>query len=96
MPSLRTEVSSDPEFVRQITPENTARDIDRVRAAGAEKFNFYASTFGTAVEMTYRSLFDHRTTRMWLDSPVPPTRHMPTVDGDLEANDTKDTAPFVN
>ncbi|MFE5852663.1 alpha/beta fold hydrolase [Streptomyces sp. NPDC056500] len=87
----------DPEFVRQITPENAARDIDRFRKAlGTEKINFYGSSFGTAIGMAYRALFDRRTERMWLDSPVPPTRHLPTMDAGMESNGTKDTAPFVN
>ncbi|WP_329025992.1 alpha/beta fold hydrolase [Streptomyces sp. NBC_00690] len=87
----------DPEFVRQITPENAARDIDRFRKAlGTKKINFYGSSFGTAIGMAYRALFDRRTERMWLDSPVPPTRHLPTMDAGMESNGTKDTAPFVN
>ncbi|MFE0423288.1 alpha/beta fold hydrolase [Streptomyces sp. NPDC058953] len=87
----------DPEFVRQITPENAARDIDRFRAAlGTEKINFYGSSFGTAIGMAYRALFDRRTERMWLDSPVPPTRHLPTMEADQEASSTEDTAPFVD
>ncbi|MER6915022.1 alpha/beta fold hydrolase [Streptomyces sp. NPDC000594] len=86
----------DPGFVRQITPENAARDIDRFRAAlGAEKINFYGASFGTAIGMAYRALFDRRTERMWLDSPVPPTRHLPTMEGDMESGSAQESAPFV-
>ncbi|MER5772205.1 alpha/beta fold hydrolase [Streptomyces sp. NPDC001985] len=86
----------DPAFVRQITPENAARDIDRLRAAlGAEKINFYGASFGTAIGMAYHSLFDRRTERMWLDSVMPPTRHWPTMDAETEASGRGSAAPFV-
>ncbi|MFD4832060.1 alpha/beta fold hydrolase [Streptomyces uncialis] len=86
----------DPTFVRQITPENAARDIDRLRAAlGAEKINFYGASFGTAIGMAYRSLFDRHTKRMWLDSVMPPTVHWPTMDGETEAVGSRSTAPFL-
>ncbi len=86
----------DPEFVRQITPENAARDIDRLRAAlGTEKISFYGSSFGTAVGLAYRSLFDRRTERMWLDSVMPPKRHWPTMDGESEVIAKPVAAAFV-
>ncbi|WP_186768181.1 alpha/beta fold hydrolase [Streptomyces qinzhouensis] len=86
----------DPEFVRQITPENAARDIDRLRTAlGTEKLSFHGASFGTAVGLAYRSLFDHRTERMWLDSVMPPKRHWPTMDTEMEAPGKADFAPFV-
>ncbi|MFI2212381.1 alpha/beta fold hydrolase [Streptomyces sp. NPDC020141] len=86
----------DPAFVRQITPENAARDIDRLRVAlGAEKINFYGASFGTAIGMAYRALFDRRTERMWLDSVMPPTRHWPTMDRETEAVGGESTPPFV-
>ncbi|WP_190123838.1 alpha/beta fold hydrolase [Streptomyces inusitatus] len=86
----------DPKFVRQITPENAARDIDRLRAAlGVERISFYGASFGTAVGMAYHSLFDRRTERMWLDSVMPPTRHWPTMDAETEAVGRGSTAPFV-
>ncbi|WP_051856277.1 alpha/beta fold hydrolase [Streptomyces sp. NRRL B-1347] len=87
---------ADPEFARQITPENAARDIDRLRTAlGAEKVNFYGTSFTTAVGMAYRSLFDARTERMWLDSIVPPTRHWPTMDADSEAVGKKGIDSYI-
>ncbi|MEO3977813.1 alpha/beta fold hydrolase [Streptomyces sp. CAU 1734] len=86
----------DPEFVRQITPENAARDIDRLRAAlGAEKINFYGASFGTAIGMAHHSLFDRRTERMWLDSVVPPKRDWPAMDAGTEAAGKVYGAPFV-
>ncbi|MEU5977901.1 alpha/beta fold hydrolase [Streptomyces sp. NPDC047315] len=87
----------DPEFVRQLTPENAARDIDRLRAAlGTEKISYYGTSFGTAIGMAYRSLFDRRTERMWLDSVMPPTgRHWPTLDGEIEAVGKKSGTPML-
>ncbi|MGV9316085.1 alpha/beta fold hydrolase [Streptomyces sp. NPDC003691] len=86
----------DREFARQLTPENTARDIDRLRAAlGAEKISFYGASFGTAVGLAYRSLFDRRTERVWLDSVMPPTRHWPTMDRETEAVGQEEGTPFV-
>ncbi|MGA4844252.1 alpha/beta fold hydrolase [Streptomyces sp. G45] len=88
--------AADPDFVRQLTPENVARDIDRLRSAlGSRKVNFYGASFGTAVGMAYRSLFDARTERMWLDSVMPPTRHWPTMDGATEAVGEEAVASFV-
>ncbi|MEW1551245.1 alpha/beta hydrolase [Streptomyces tsukubensis] len=86
----------DPEFVRQMTPENAARDIDRLRAAlGTEEISFYGASFGTAVGLAYRSLFDRRTERMWLDSVMPPTRHWPTMDAEMEGAGNAEFAPFL-
>ncbi|WP_331745399.1 alpha/beta fold hydrolase [Streptomyces mirabilis] len=53
--------AKDPEFVRQLTPANAARDIDSFRQAlGASKIDLYGVSFSTAVGMAYRSLFDDR------------------------------------
>ncbi|MBW4720335.1 alpha/beta fold hydrolase [Saccharothrix obliqua] len=63
----------DPAFVRQLTTANIARDVDAIRAAlGVEKIGFYGVSYGTAVGVAYRSLFDRRVDRMWLDSVMPP------------------------
>lgn len=76
----------DPEFVRQLTPANVARDIDTLRTAlGASKIDFYGVSFDTATGLAYRSLFDNRVERMWLDSVMPPVFDHSTMDGDIEA-----------
>ncbi|MGW4101623.1 alpha/beta fold hydrolase [Streptomyces sp. NPDC004976] len=78
--------AKDPEFVRQLTPANAARDIDSFRQAiGASKINFYGVSFSTSVGMAYRSLFDDRVHRMWLDSVMPPVLDHSAMDGDVEA-----------
>ncbi|MDI6521830.1 alpha/beta fold hydrolase [Streptomyces coelicoflavus] len=79
-------VAKDPEFVRQLTPANTARDIDSFRRAlGASEIDFYGVSFSTAAGMAYRSLFDHRVHRMWLGSVMPPVLDHSAMDGDIEA-----------
>ncbi|MBP2478646.1 pimeloyl-ACP methyl ester carboxylesterase [Crossiella equi] len=66
--------ATDPEFYRQLTPSNVARDLDRVReAVGERKLGFYGVSFGTTIGQRYRALFDSRVDRMWLDSGMPPT-----------------------
>ncbi|MFF8908774.1 alpha/beta fold hydrolase [Streptomyces olivaceoviridis] len=76
----------DPDFVRQLTPANIARDIDTLRnALGAEKIDFFGESFDTATGLAYRSLFDERVNRMWLDSPVPPVFDHSAMDGAIEA-----------
>jgi pimeloyl-ACP methyl ester carboxylesterase len=78
--------ASDPDFVRQLTPANVARDIDSLRQAlGAAKMNFYGASFDTAIGLSYRSLFDDRVDHMWLDSVMPPVFDHSVMDGDIEA-----------
>lgn len=56
-----------------ITTANTARDMDRVRAAlGEAKISFYGRSYGTYLGAVYASLFPGRTDRMVLDSGVDP------------------------
>ncbi|MBL7260090.1 alpha/beta hydrolase [Paractinoplanes lichenicola] len=64
--------ASDPQGrLRHISTANTARDLDRVRAALGEKTaSFYGASYGTALGATYVSLFPKTTDRIVLDSNV--------------------------
>jgi pimeloyl-ACP methyl ester carboxylesterase len=54
-----------------ITTGNTARDMDRVRAAmGDAKLNYFGFSYGTFLGSTYASLFPNRYRAMVLDGPV--------------------------
>lgn len=58
-----------------ITTANTARDIDRIRAAlGERKISYYGGSYGSYLGAVYASLFPRRTDRMVLDSAVDPTK----------------------
>ncbi|WP_067651315.1 alpha/beta hydrolase [Nocardia harenae] len=57
--------------LRHITTANTARDLDRIRAAlGEEKASFLGYSYGTALGAAYASLFPDRADRVVLDSNV--------------------------
>ncbi|WUR57936.1 alpha/beta hydrolase [Micromonospora chokoriensis] len=57
--------------LRHITTANTARDLDRVRAAlGEKKASYYGASYGTALGATYVSLFPETTDRIVFDSNV--------------------------
>lgn len=56
-----------------ITTANTARDMDRIRAAlGAAKISYYGESYGTYLGAVYTALFPHRGDRIVLDSSLPP------------------------
>jgi pimeloyl-ACP methyl ester carboxylesterase len=58
-----------------ITTANTARDIDRIRAAlGEQKVNYLGYSYGTYLGAVYAELFPQRTDRFVLDSVVHPRR----------------------
>ncbi|PRY37987.1 TAP-like protein [Umezawaea tangerina] len=64
---------SDPEFLRQLTTENVARDLDLVRAALHErKLSFLGVSWGTWLGAVYRSEFPASAGRVFLDSVAPP------------------------
>lgn len=89
-------VAKDPEFARQLTPANAARDLDMLRQAlGVPQIDYYGVSFSTAVGLAYRSLFDDRVHRMWLDSVMPPVFDHSTMDGDVEALGKRDFDGFV-
>lgn len=55
--------------------EDTARDMDYIRAAlGEEQLSFLGYSWGTALGMTYATLFPERVNRMVLDSIVHPSQ----------------------
>ncbi|GAA0996143.1 alpha/beta hydrolase [Nocardiopsis tropica] len=50
---------------------NTARDMDRIRAAlGEERTSFFGVSYGTALGSAYASMFPERTDRIVLDSNI--------------------------
>jgi pimeloyl-ACP methyl ester carboxylesterase len=63
----------DPAFLTQLTTENVARDLDRIRAGLRErKLNFLGVSWGTWLGAVYRSAFPASVGRMFLDSVAPP------------------------
>ncbi|WP_408610026.1 alpha/beta fold hydrolase [Gordonia insulae] len=65
---------ADPGYVRTITTENTARDIESVRRAlGVDKVSLYGISYGTLLMSTYATLFPQHTDRLVLDSGVDPS-----------------------
>ena len=58
-----------------ISTANTARDMDRIRAAlGEPKMSYLGYSYGTYLGAVYATLFPSRTDRVILDSAVDPTR----------------------
>ena len=76
----------DPEFTRNLTVTNVAKDMDRIRIAlGESKVGFYGVSWGTELGSVYRSLFDGNVDRMLLDSVVAPTGDLRMMDDDTFA-----------
>lgn len=72
---------SDPDFLGQLTTENVARDLDRVRAAlGERKLNFLGVSWGTWLGVVYRGLHPDRVGRMFLDSVAIPRFSVPAFE----------------
>lgn len=62
-----------PGYPRTITTENTARDIEVVRAAlGYPTLSLYGASYGALLMATYATLFPARVDRLILDSAVNP------------------------
>ncbi|OEU90443.1 hydrolase [Streptomyces abyssalis] len=58
-------------LLRHLTTANTARDLDRIRAAlGEEKTSYLGYSYGTALGAAYASMFPERSDRIVLDSNV--------------------------
>jgi pimeloyl-ACP methyl ester carboxylesterase len=56
-----------------MTTQNTARDLDSIRAAfGVRQISYYAFSYGTYLGQVYATLFPDRVRRMVLDSTVDP------------------------
>lgn len=65
--------ASTPAYLRTITTENTARDIEVVRRLlGEQKVSLYGISYGTLLMSTYATLFPRHTDRLVLDSGVNP------------------------
>ncbi|MGW0810049.1 alpha/beta hydrolase [Nonomuraea sp. NPDC002799] len=61
-------------FLPHLTTENSARDMDSIRAAlGEEKISYLGFSYGTYLGGVYATLFPHRVRRMVMDSTVDPT-----------------------
>jgi pimeloyl-ACP methyl ester carboxylesterase len=59
------------DVLRYLSTKNTARDMDRVRAAmGESRLNYFGFSYGTFLGSTYASLFPNRYRAMVLDGPV--------------------------
>ncbi|MDP4511600.1 alpha/beta hydrolase [Nonomuraea sp. G32] len=57
-----------------LTTENSARDMDTIRAAlGEEKISYLGYSYGTYLGAVYATLFPHRVKRLVMDSIVDPT-----------------------
>ncbi|MBH0778675.1 alpha/beta hydrolase [Nocardia bovistercoris] len=64
---------SPPGYRDTVTTENTARDMDAVRAAlGLRRVNFLGVSYGTYLGAVYATMFGARVDRMVLDSNVNP------------------------
>ncbi|RII22184.1 Tripeptidyl aminopeptidase precursor [Streptomyces sp. YIM 130001] len=58
-------------LLRHVTTANTARDLDRIRAAlGEEKTSFLGYSYGTALGAAYASMFPEQSDRIVLDSNI--------------------------
>ncbi|MER7701908.1 alpha/beta hydrolase [Kitasatospora sp. NPDC097605] len=66
-------LAGDRELIRQTTTANTARDLDRIRAAlGESKISYRAASYGTYLGVVYAELFPGRADRFVLDANVSP------------------------
>lgn len=64
---------AQPGYLPTITTENTARDMDAVRAAlGLDRIDFLGVSYGTYLGAVYASLFPQHVDKMVLDSNVNP------------------------
>ncbi|MFB7830505.1 alpha/beta fold hydrolase [Streptomyces sp. NPDC056056] len=81
-------IAKDPALALSISMENAARDMDRIRQVlGFDKINFYGNSGGTALGAVYRSMFDKRVDRMWLDSIMSPAGQSAAVEAEVAAYD---------
>lgn len=74
-------IAEDPEFVRNLTTANIARDMDRIRIAlGEDKIGYYGISWGSALGAQYRTLFDAHVDKMLLDSVMAPSLDLIEMD----------------
>ncbi|SES14941.1 alpha/beta hydrolase fold [Lentzea xinjiangensis] len=63
------------EKLKHFTTANTARDVDRIRAAlGEEKISYWGQSYGTYLGTVYGSLFPERADRVVLEGNVDPRK----------------------
>ncbi|MFC4563633.1 alpha/beta hydrolase [Nocardiopsis mangrovi] len=63
--------NDDDGLLRHVSTANTARDLDRIRAAlGEEKASFFGVSYGSALGAAYTSMFPERSDRIVLDSNI--------------------------
>lgn len=68
-------------FASNLTTQNVARDMDRIRVAlGEQQISYLGVSWGTALGATYRTMFADRVDRMLLDSVANPTFSFTTAD----------------
>ena len=86
----------DAEFARNLSTENIARDVDRIRSAlGERKISYYGISWGTALGAYYRSLFDRHVDKMLLDSVVTPRWDFGSVSDELAASNERGAHRFA-
>ncbi|APY90361.1 hypothetical protein A7J05_36095 [Streptomyces alfalfae] len=77
-------IAKDRELALSISMENASRDMDRIRQVlGFRKINFYGNSGGTALGAVYRSMYDSRVDRMWLDSIMSPVGQSAAVTAEV-------------
>ncbi|MEV7418334.1 alpha/beta fold hydrolase [Streptomyces sp. NPDC089919] len=80
-------IAKDRELALSISMENASRDMDRIRQVlGYRKINFYGNSGGTALGAVYRSMFDSRVDRMWLDSIMSPVGQNAAITAQVAQN----------
>ena len=83
--------STDPEFIGQLTTQNIARDLDRIRTGlGERRLSYYGVSWGSWLGPVYRNLFPSKVGRMWVDSVAPPDPRMDTFVAERAAATERD------
>ncbi|GAA5016128.1 alpha/beta hydrolase [Actinopolymorpha pittospori] len=83
--------STDPEFIGQLTTQNIARDLDRIRTGlGERRLSYYGVSWGSWLGPVYRNLFPSKVGRMWVDSVAPPDPRLDTFVAERAAATERD------
>jgi pimeloyl-ACP methyl ester carboxylesterase len=82
-------------FLANMSTANTARDLDRLRAAlGQSKLTYAGFSYGTYLGTVYAELFPKHVRAMVLDGAVDPSVDTPTADGQQAAGFETDLRDF--